>query len=586
MFTLLRNSIKVFKNTYKKLLVFQLVYMALTSFIFVPSIAYIFNRILWSMGSESLLNKEVLKIGLRYEGILGIIIICVIIVVVMFIEFGVIIIISQKRYYNQDVSISDSIITTFVKTPKLFSFGILQLVLLFILIIPLIDSPLLSTFSENVNFQIFFNSNLERSNLFWLLYAIVFLIILYIILRWIFTLHFIIIENKSARKAIKSSLALTKKNKTRIVFNLLLFNIIVFGIGIALISSIVFIPSYFNISTQTNLLGNYLITLSSYMTIILTLLVMPINLIFITSLYYKFLDKDGTQKDILKIYSSRTLNKLEKRLAGFFQKRKYLIILLLILYLTVTFLLNYSVTEGVLRWNVQISSHRGDSEGPENSISSIKNAINKNVDAIEIDVQMTKDSVLVLNHDVNLKRVAGVPYKVSDLTYNKLLRIDIGSNYSKEYEGERIPTLEEVLIEVRGKAKLIIDIKPYGSVEELATGVVRLIEKYDMEEDCYIQSFNYKLLQEVRSLNEDIRIGQILYIAAGDLSSLDVDFYTIRQSMLSNSFVKKAHKDDREVWVWTVNSESNIKEVLKYKIDGIITDFPERVQRQLLRRKI
>jgi glycerophosphoryl diester phosphodiesterase len=63
------------------------------------------------------------------------------------------------------------------------------------------------------------------------------------------------------------------------------------------------------------------------------------------------------------------------------------------------------------------------------------------------------------------------------------------------------------------------------------------------------------------------------------LSSLDVDFYTINQNILSEKFIRDARRNEREVWIWTVNIERNIKKVLKYDIHGIITDYPEKVQK-------
>jgi glycerophosphoryl diester phosphodiesterase len=99
-----------------------------------------------------------------------------------------------------------------------------------------------------------------------------------------------------------------------------------------------------------------------------------------------------------------------------------------------------------------------------------------------------------------------------------------------------------------------------------------------MVEQCMIQSFSYKALEEVRKLNSDIMLGQILYAVMGNSNKLDVDFYTIKQSMLSDTFIENAHNNGRGVWVWTVNDELNIKEVLKFDVDGIITDYPKRVQ--------
>jgi glycerophosphoryl diester phosphodiesterase len=90
--------------------------------------------------------------------------------------------------------------------------------------------------------------------------------------------------------------------------------------------------------------------------------------------------------------------------------------------------------------------------------------------------------------------------------------------------------------------------------------------------------FSYQALKDVRKLDCTIQIVQIIYVAAGNLTKLDVDFYTIKQVVLSDTFVKNAHKEGRQVWVWTVNNEINIKEVLKFDINFIITDYPKQVQ--------
>ena len=65
-----------------------------------------------------------------------------------------------------------------------------------------------------------------------------------------------------------------------------------------------------------------------------------------------------------------------------------------------------------------------------------------------------------------------------------------------------------------------------------------------------------------------------MFFSSGDLTGLDVNFYTIKANMLTHDFVKRAHAVDREVWVWTVNSVVNLNEVMRYNIDGVITDYP------------
>ncbi|MFC3343906.1 glycerophosphoryl diester phosphodiesterase membrane domain-containing protein [Paenibacillus abyssi] len=570
--------------TYRKLLLFEAFYMLITSFLFVPIIAFIFNRMLRAMGTNFLLNSDVYQIGLSYKGLIGLTLIGLVCVIVLFIEFGVILIIAQKQVFGKEVLIADALMTTLRAIPKLISFGFIQLILLFLFLIPFIDTPLFGSLFGSFNIPILITNHLHGSQLLLALYAVVFLTAVYLFIRWIFALHFIIIERKSTREAIKSSFALTKSYKIKILLQLILLNIIIFSVGFAVLSALSFIFSLLDIPFVKFVINDLFLTFSSVITFVFTLLLIPVNMIFITRLFYQFQKDQGVQiQDQLRVYKSRLFAALELKASTYFKTRtkRFYLILTLILYLAGTFVLNHSINSNLvyLKWNVSVAGHRGDLyHAPENSMSSIWSAINKNVDAVEIDVQMTKDGIVVLNHDYTLNRVAGVNSSVHDLTYAEIADLEIGSHFSDDFQGEPIPTLIEVLEEVKGKTKLIVEIKPYGEKDELARKVAALIESYDMTADCYVQSFDYHVLNIIRSMNNDIKIGQILYLAAGNLSALDVDFYTIEQSMLSDRFIERAHRNNREVWVWTVNIERNIREVLKYDIDGIITDHPEKAQ--------
>jgi glycerophosphoryl diester phosphodiesterase len=588
MFILLRNSLLDFRSTYKKHLSFEFIYMFITSFMFIPILTYISNKMIRAMGSSSVLNSEVFKIGLSYSGVIGILVICFLSVFILFIEFGVIIILAQKKYFHKPILISEAFISTIRKTHKLFGLGLIQFMFFLLFIIPLVDSTLSSVVFESINIPIFLTSRIYDSYIFLTVYSVIFLLVIYLILRWIFTLHFVIIEGKSIRKAIRRSLELTKHHKINILIHLLLLNIIIYIVGFIIISGITYVASLMEATMIRYLIENYLITFSSFLTLVFSLLLTPINIIFLTRLFYRYkMDQGDVIEDELKTNQSKRLNTLENKSFGFFRKRKYLLLSILMVYMTSLFLMNYFINDNIvyLKWSVAIAGHRGDMyNAPENSLSSVRSAIDKGVDAVEVDVQITKDGVLVLNHDITLRRVAGVPDQVMELTYEEISRLEIGSHFSDEFTGEKIPTLEEVLQVIKeeeGAVKLIIEIKPYGPSEEMASKVAGLIETYEMEEDCYIQSFDRDVLQHIRQINPFIKIGQIMYFAAGNLASLDVDFYTINQSMLSENFILNARKNEREVWVWTVNIERNIKEVLKYDVNGIITDFPEKVQNHI-----
>ncbi|MBC7960580.1 MAG: glycerophosphoryl diester phosphodiesterase membrane domain-containing protein, partial [Vallitaleaceae bacterium] len=561
MFAQIKEGMEDFRKIYKQLLSFQFFYFLITSLVFVPMIAAIFNRTLKSMGAYSLLNQDIYKLGFNYRGIIGIVLIAIVSVIIIFIQFGICVVLSQKQYFNTEVSLVDALVTTVKRIPKIFGLGILQIMFFLLFLIPVVDSPLATSLLQSINIPIWVTSKILASDWFILVYAIGLLISGYMVLRWIFTLHYIIIENKPSRKAIRSSQKLTKHNEIRIVLALILFNIVLIGVGLGFIALINRIPILLRSHINSDLLVNYFIALSGYLTFGMTLLLTPINILWLTRLFYRFGRVQGDEvSDHLKLSHISILNRFEQKLIRFFGARKYLIMLLLTVYFTITFILSYSATEDILRWNVQIASHRGDGfSAPENSMSSIQSALAKGVDAIEIDIQMTKDGILVLNHDLTLKRIARVDYKVSELTYEELQKIDIGDYYAVYYKDEFIPTLDSVLDAAKGKAQLIIEIKSYSYNQELVEKLVQSLQEHDMVEQCMVQSFSYQALKAVRKLDSAIRIGQIIYVAAGNLNKLDVDFYTIKQVILSDTFVANAHRQGRQVWVWTVNNEINIK---------------------------
>ncbi len=533
----------------------------------------------------SLLNSEVFSLGLSISGIMGTLFVSFFAVAFLFVEFGVLIILAEKSYFNKQVYISEAFLTAVKKLPRLLGFGFIPLVFLLLLFIPFIDASTLPPLFD-VNITIFLTDLLYESLIAKVVYFSLFLGMGYLFVRWIFALHYIFIENKSIWQALRSSWNCTKKNKIRVVWYVLFVNILIFLAGFVLMNAVSELTTIIDSKVIGDFIGNYLLTFASYFTMLMSLVFIPVNLLVLTRLFYEFQERKGVQiKDSLKLGRSSYLLQVEKKVGRFLSRRKSFFISATVVVLSLLFAINYVVNDSLvyLKWDVEIASHRGDlKHAPENSMSSIRSAIRKGVDAVEVDVAMTKDGVIVLSHDLDLKRVAGVSDKISNLTYEEIKQIDIGRLYGEEFIGERIPTLDEVLkVMQENDTKLIIDLKSAEPGRGFAEKIVELVEKNDSDHLAYVQSFSYELLQDIRKRNETIKIGQILFLSAGNLSKLDVDFYTIRESMLTERFIERAKKQNREVWVWTVNIKRNMKEVLKYDIDGIITDYPERAQRVL-----
>lgn len=583
MLKLLGRSIRDFRASYPKLLLFEYMYMLVTSFVIIPLITLIFDRIVAAVGSGSLLNGEVYRLGFHYEGVLGLAAIGLVASFAVFVELGVLVIIVQQRYFGRDVAIADAWLTTLRQTPRLLGFGAVQLVALLLILIPFIDSPLSASFYALFNVPILLeNKVLNASYTMTIVYVLLLAAAIYALLRWIFVLHFALLEGCSIAEAMRRSQALTRGRRLQLFLSLILVNAAVIGAGFAAIASLSYLPSWLDMNVLEVFTKHYSLTLSTILTYMIALLLLPANMILLTRLFYYFGRSKGLKpQDRLNVYRSG-LGRLERRLGLFVKGLKHKRALygtVAVAYLCLALFVGFKATDSLVyaKWSVVISAHRSNSgDEPENSLPAVKAAIEQGVPSVELDVQLTKDGVAVLNHDYTLKRMAGANAKVSDLTLEELRRLSIG----RDAEGEPVPVpmLEEVLAEAKGRIKLLLDMKPYGAGEPLAREVVRLVQQYEMEQEVYIQSFDGGTLRQIRSLAPEIKIGQILYFALGDLTKLDVDFYTIEQVMLTDQLVKKAHGAGREVWVWTVNSRRNMTEVLKFEIDGIITDYPQLAQ--------
>lgn len=223
-----------------------------------------------------------------------------------------------------------------------------------------------------------------------------------------------------------------------------------------------------------------------------------------------------------------------------------------------------------------ITAHRGASlSAPENTMAAFEQAVTNMADYIELDVQMTKDGELVIMHDSNALRTTGVNRNISDMTLEEVKCLDAGSYYSKEYAGEQVPTLEEVLDFAKGRIKVNIEIKSGDYGLSVADKVADMIEDKGMRDECVVTSFEIDLLRRVKQLWPDIQVGYILVVAYGDFYNMDdVDFFSVNAAFLTKRMVDAIHNSGKQIHAWTVNNQSSIKNLTNKGVDNIITDDP------------
>ncbi|MHC4986270.1 MAG: glycerophosphodiester phosphodiesterase, partial [Planctomycetota bacterium] len=186
----------------------------------------------------------------------------------------------------------------------------------------------------------------------------------------------------------------------------------------------------------------------------------------------------------------------------------------------------------------------------------------------------TADGVVVVLHDTDFQRAAGDDRKIWDLTFDELRQIDVGSSFSPEFAGETVPTLQEAIDLVRGRAGLYIELKINPHEEDLPGRVVKIIRDNDFASQCLIMSLNRDAVAEVRHLMPELCVGLGVAVKLGDLSQLDADFVSAQARLVTLALIGDLRRHGKATHVWTVNDREQMATFTQMGVDYIITDHP------------
>lgn len=224
-----------------------------------------------------------------------------------------------------------------------------------------------------------------------------------------------------------------------------------------------------------------------------------------------------------------------------------------------------------------IVAHRGySSVSPENTLSAFENAIEIGADMIELDVQLTRDGQVVVFHDNDLLRITGREGAVADYSLEELKQMDAGIWFAPGFEGEKIPTLAEVLELVRDSDLTVyLELKDIGDVEGFEEAVLEVVREYDMQDRCLMASFQYEYLKHFKELDENIRT--LLNTSSGSLALAEdfpADYYGLYEEMVTADLVEAVHNAGSLAYVWTVNTPVQMRNAAAMGVDGIVTNVP------------
>lgn len=220
--------------------------------------------------------------------------------------------------------------------------------------------------------------------------------------------------------------------------------------------------------------------------------------------------------------------------------------------------------------------HRGAcGYAPENTLASMQKAIELGVDGFEFDIQLSRDGIPVVIHDDSLERTTNGKGLVSDYTLAELQKFDAGN-------GEKIPSLTDVINFADKRCHLFIELKAENSVKPVAEIIANSVKNLDWsyEQFCVV-SFNHLQLMEMRALIPEIKTGALFVGIPVNLAAIaaDAGAWSINPCIhhINQELVADAHARGLKVLVWTCNEPSEIAKAKSLGVDGIFSNFPDRI---------
>lgn len=220
--------------------------------------------------------------------------------------------------------------------------------------------------------------------------------------------------------------------------------------------------------------------------------------------------------------------------------------------------------------------HRGAcGHAPENTLASMRKALGLGVHGFEFDIQMSKDGEPVVIHDETLERTTSGSGRVSRYTLAELQQLDAGG-------GEKIPSLRNVLDLVDKRCRLFIELKSPEATEAVADMLKHYVEHFGWTyEQFFVCSFDHLQIAAIRRFNPGIRTCALIAGIPVTLAAIAVEAgaWAINPSIhhINQALVDDARHRKLKVFTWTANQPVHIERAKSLGVDGIFSDYPERI---------
>jgi len=230
-----------------------------------------------------------------------------------------------------------------------------------------------------------------------------------------------------------------------------------------------------------------------------------------------------------------------------------------------------------------VVGHRGAAGlAPENTLAAFELALSLGVDVLECDVHLTRDGHLAIIHDDTVDRTTNGKGPVAGHSLAELRALDAGSWRGPEFAGQRVPVLEELLALARGRAHVSIELKQGPLFQSgVEKALVAALEASGAIEEVLVISFDHRAVRRVRELSPRVGVG-VLYVGrpvdpAGLARAAGAQVLLPQWTLITEEDVQAAHRAGLAMLPWTVNDPERMAGLLDIGVDGMASDYPDRL---------
>ena len=513
-------------------------------------------------GIYSVSSGELPSLLRSWYGWAVLIAITILFTIYMAFDIIILILLSRNILYDQKKKMKEIISTAIRVSRKFINFRGCLIGMYFAVIIPL-NTAMIGLRLTKHSVPQFIYSVIRANHLYMLVYVMLVLVLDFIGIIHVFTFHGVLFDNYSLATSMHESRSLFFKNWKKVVWAYLKFFsmfVLILAVGIL---SIIVIPYYVShLMMHARFWYHYLI-----------IMVVIMGLIFIFLFTMIFIQAQAMC--LTRVYDECTLagyQEAQFKTPVLFQKSFRVVVSISLL---ASLILGYggAMTFDDLfpkEYTTEVIAHRGGGDlSTENTVESIRAAIEAGATASEIDVQRTADGHYVIFHDNTLKRLCNDPRTIQELTLEEIKKLRITAPDGHQV---RIATLEEILNTAKDEINLYIELKGKSAGMQMANDVYQMLVERNMVDQVRIISLNANLITQVEKTYPDVETEYLCYIAYGQLESMEVDAIGLEEELATTKRIDNLHDAGKKVDVWTANSFGSIIRFMVSNVDGIITD--------------